>query len=411
MKKVISLLLALAMLSAILCLFAGCGGTSGGSGDEILRFWAYQPASREAQASYKALLEKFEAETGITVQVNFIGKDNYKRSFEQALTSSKKPDIAYLDQPLVSDYAADGVLYDMTADLAANPAFARDRFYEGAYNTVLYGGKAYGLPLNITTTVLLYNKSLLGGDNPVLPQTLGDMLSYEVPAGKALFDGVGSGGYAAWYYHAFLENFGGSFLNEAGTAVAFNDEKGLAAAQFMYDLYGKSPATVTGSSNAFGRGNVMFKLGSGSDIKTISVNHPGLDFGAMLIPPAQAGGTSYSNIGGENLVIINSSEKKEAALKLMEFLLREENAKAIADYTGNFPAVKEYAATEDPRMQVVLNQLDTACARPALPGWIEVNDNHLGDALTYILGAGFDRADIQEKLDEAAARANKTLFD
>ncbi len=407
MKKVISILLAISLLGSILCCLAGCQEEKK---DEVLRFWAYQPASREAQANYKALLEKFTAETGIQVQVNFIGKDNYKRSFEQALTSSKKPDVAYLDQPLVADYAADGVLCDMSQVIASNENFAESRFYTGAFNTVKYEGKCYGVPLNITTTVLLYNKSLLGGDNLVLPKTLNDLLSYTVPAGKALFDGVGSGGYASWYYHAFLENFGGSFINEAGNAVAFNDAKGLAAAQFMYDLYQQSPASITGSSNAFGRGNVMFKLGSGSDIKTISVNHPSLDFGAMLIPPAAEGGTSYSNIGGEDLVIINSSDKKEAAVKLIEFLLREENAQAIADYTGNFPAIKDYAKTDDARMQVVLEQLNTACARPALPGWIEVNDNHIGDALTYILAEGFDRGKIQEKLDEAAQRANNTLF-
>ncbi len=409
MKKLISILLAITLLACTLSMLSACNDTQT-DGDTVLRFWAYQPASREAQANYKALLEKFTAETGIQVQVNFIGKDNYKRSFEQALTSSKKPDVAYLDQPLVADYASNGVLYEMTGEIASNANFAESRFYAGAFNTCKYDGKLYGVPLNITTTVLLYNKSLVGGENAVLPKTLGDMLNYTVPAGKALFDGVGAGGYAAWYYHAFLENFDGSFLNEAGNAVAFNNAQGLAAAQFMYDLYQQSPSTVTGSSNAFGRGNVMFKLGSGSDIKTISVNNPSLDFGAMLIPPAVEGGTSYSNIGGENLVIINSSEKKEAAVKLIEFLLREENAKAIAEYTGNFPAISEYASADDPRMQVVMDQLKTACARPALPGWIEVNDNHIGDALTYILGEGFRREDIQAKLDEAAQRANNTLF-
>ena len=184
----------------------------------------------------------------------------------------------------------------------------------------------------------------------------------------------------------------------------------------LRDMYNLSPANLRNATNAFGNGNAMFKLGSSSDIENIG-NAFTIDFGVTAFPPQTEGGTSYSNIGGENLVILDASKNRTDAEALIAFLLREENMQKIAEYTGNFAAVKEYAvvAEDDPyaaQKQVVLQQLDTAQARPSVAGWLYVNDSYLATALESILAedqAAITAAEIGAFLDTAAQQAASYL--
>lgn len=125
----------------------------------------------------------------------------------------------------------------------------------------------------------------------------------------------------------------------------------------------------------------------------------------MLIPPKEEGGTSYSNIGGENLVVYSASEKQDDAFKFVEYLSKVENSEKVAQYTGNFSSIKELAKTDNTLKAVVLEQLNTAVARPQLNGWLEVNDNYLASALEKIINGD----DIQKNLDEAVNTANSAL--
>lgn len=396
MKKLLILFLGVTTLFGL----AGCGSTS----SDTLSFWAYQPSTTEDLTEFKELIAEFTAETGIKVNPNFVAKDNYKRTLNSALSSSKKPDVSFLDQPMIADYAADGTLADITSLLTAD-IFDKDNYFDGAYDTTIYNEKRFGVPLNVTTSVLFYNKSLVSVEN--VPTTLEEMLNLNVASDKALFEGIGTGGYAAWYFQVFLENFGGQLIDIENKNVTFNNTQGQEAAKYIQDLYAKSPKNIRDSNNAFGNGNVMFKLGSSSDIETLQKSFPGLDFGVTLIPSGSTT-TSYSNIGGENLVVFNHSDLKEEAVQLIEFLMEKENNQKICDYTGNLSSIKDYAETTDELEQVVINQLATACARPSIADWITVNDNYIGAALEFILADS--PQDIKEKLDFAAQQANSLLF-
>lgn len=396
MKKL--LVLFLGAITAV-----GLTGCSGESSD-TLSFWAYQPSTTQDLNEFKDLINEFTEETGIKVNPNFVAKDNYKRTLNSALSSSKKPDVAFLDQPMIADYASDRTLADIT-DLLTSDIFDEDNYFEGAYNTTIYNGKRYGVPLNVTTSVLFYNKDLVSEND--VPTTLNEMLSLTVPNDKALFEGIGTGGYAAWYFQVFLENFGGQLVDVENQEVTFNNEQGQTAAKYIQDLYAKSPKSIRDTSNAFGNGKVMFKLGSSSDIETLQKSFPGLEFGVSLIPTGTEN-TSYSNIGGENLVVFDHSELKSEAVQLIEFLMEKENNLKICEYTGNLSSIVSYAESTDPLEAVVIQQLNTACARPSVSNWITVNDSYIGAALEFILSD--NPQDIKEKLDFAAKQANSLLF-
>lgn len=407
-RKILTAVFAALMTCAVsLGALVGCGES------DTLSFWAYEPSSAEDITGLRSLVQEFTDETGVAVNLNLVPKDNYNTAFNTALVGNKRPDVAYLDQPLIADFAADGTLAELSPFYTANGLTGED-FFAGAYDTVEYDGGVYGVPLTMTTTVLFYNKEYVSE----LPASWADWLALgqNRPADTALFDGIGSGGYASWYFQAFLSNVGGTLMDASNRTVTFNSDQGVAAAQMLRDMYNLSPANLRNATNAFGNGNAMFKLGSSSDIENIG-NAFTIDFGVTAFPPQTAGSTSYSNIGGENLVILDGTKKRDDAEALVAFLLREENMQKIAEYTGNFAAVKEYAvvAEDDPyaaMKQVVLQQLDTAQARPSVAGWLYINDNYLATALESILAedqSAITAEAIGGLLDTAAQQATSYL--
>lgn len=408
LKKALSIALVGAMAVTTMIGFTGCGSDSESESDSNeLAFWAYEPQSLEDKKDFESLIAKFADETGVKVKVSFVPKDSFNTKLNSALANGKGPDISYLDQPRMAEFGSDGTLVDLTDKISKSETISQDKFFESAYDTCLIDGKTYGVPLTITTSVFLYNKKLVNENN--LPKDWDDMLKIakEVAANptKAAFDGIGSGGYASWYFQAFLSCAGGSYTNDDLTDLTFNDQHGVDACQFLVDLYSYSPEEIRNSTSAFGNGNVAFTLGGGSDIDSLQTNFPDLDFGAMMIVPQKEGGTSYSNIGGENLVVYSSSKKQDAAFQFIEFLSKDENSEKVAKYTGNFSSLTALAKTDNKLKEVVLKQLETAVARPQINGWLEVNDNYLASALETILNGG----EIKKNLDDAVSTSKAAL--
>ena len=409
MKKITSLLIVIMLCFGL----AGCGssddgkGTDGESADAgTLTFWAYEPQSIADKEAYQELIKEFSEKSGITVKVSFIPKDSFNTKLNSAIANGKQPDISYLDQPQIAEYVQDEILLEIT-DIF-DGGLKKEDFFSSALETNCIDGKYYGVPLNITTSVLLYNKDMVSESD--LPKDWAGWVELckgiaENPT-KAAFEGIGTGGYCSWYFQAFLNSAGGSLTNEAQDKITFDDEKGMIAGKLIKQLYEYSPLEVRNSTSSFGNGNVAFKLGGGSDIDSLEANFPTLNFGAAAIPPYESGGISYSNIGGENLVVYAQSSNQKDAKRLVEFLSQEENAAKVAKYTGNFSALKNIADTENPKKQVVLKQLETAVARPQLSGWITVNDSYLATAIENIINGD----DIEKNLETAAKQAEALIF-
>ncbi len=403
LKRVVGVALIAVMAVSTMVGFSGCKKKD----SDTLAFWAYEPQSLEDKEQFEELIAAFTKKTGIKVKVSFVPKDSFNTKLTSAIANKKGPDVSYLDQPRMAEFGSKDQLVDLTKKISESKVISADKFFPSAYETCMIGDETFGVPLTLTTSVILYNKNLVSENN--LPKDWDDMrqIAKEVAGNptKAAFAGIGTGGYASWYFQAFLCSAGGNFTNEEQTKLTFNEQAGVDACQFLVDLYNCSPEEVRNSASAFGNGNAAFTIGGGSDIDSLRTNFPDLQFGAMLIPPMTEGGTSYSNIGGENLVVYKNSKKQDQAFQLIEFLSDADNSKKIAEYTGNFSAIKELAVTDDEAKKVVLEQLNTAVARPQLAKWLEVNDNYLASSLETILNGG----EIKKNLDDAVSTASAAL--
>lgn len=415
MKKVITMMLVFALALGLMIPLAGCSKDD--SGDNTLRLMVYSPENDSAKTAYKEMIARFTEETGIAVTVNFVPKDNYNTKLNTSFkTADNAPDVFFLDQPTLADYADKCMNLDegfFAAD--GEDGLHLSDFYQVAVDTVQYNGSTLAVPFSLTTSILLYNTELVDE----VPENWEQWRNMTVESGNALFGGIGSGGYASWYFQAFLKSAGGDMVS--GEEVVFNNAKGYTAASMLVDLYAKSPKDVRESANAFTNGKVMFVLAHNSDIMNYYSANPSFfenNLGATLFIPQESNGTSYSNIGGENIAINKNTDMPEAAKELVKFLLREENIDTAI--SNNFSAIKEYAKVRTENsitgeayseklqevLSVVLNQLETASARPVVKGWVKVNDNYLGNALSEILDSD---KDIQEALNAAQQQASQVV--
>ncbi len=416
-RKIVYLLVAILLIGALCTLLTACNNDNDDT--DSITLMVYQPANDSAKNTYEEMIKEFTKESGVKVKIRFVPKDEYNTKLKTNFKTPKnKPDVFYLDQPMLADYA-DLCLNLNTGFYAAEgeEGLHVSDFFDVAMDTVKYNGDILAVPFSLTTSVLLYNTKLVSS----VPKSWDEWRNMAVPDGKALFGGIGTGGYASWYFQAFLKSAGGDMIS-ADNKVIFNNAQGVAAAEMVRNLYKKSSKNIRESANAFTNGNVMFTLAHNSDIFNAYTNNPTFfenDLGATLFIPQNEGGASYSNIGGENFAIYKDSKNIDACKQLVNFLLREENVdKAIST---NFSAIKAYAKVRETDvttgavysakfkqvMGVVLQQLDYASARPQVKNWMKVNDDYLSTALSEILDD--NKANIQTCLDRAQNQATKVL--
>ncbi len=410
MKKNLFSKIGMFALATVLTL-SSCGNSSnessGGSEEnKKIVFWAYEGASIEGEKILEDVIADFEAKTNIEVEVLAVPRADFATKLASSIAVGQGPDIAYMDQPDVSRYAADGLLVDYTDKMSDINV---DDYYEGAYETNVIDGKLYGLPLNHTTVAIFYNKDLVDGPASTWDEWIADSKKvFEDNNGEvAAFEQMWGGGGGAWLFPAFVHSGGGSMVNEDETAVTFGEQAGVDAVNLILDIYEYSPHEIRTASNAFMNGLVAYKLSGPWEIGAF--DEAGLNYGVMKIP-SKDGGIQYSNIGGENVVAFKDGQDSDSAWELMKYLTSSDVNSEIVKVTGNYPAnknsdISEYLAHEG--YSVFFEQLETAVPRPAkIVNWTKINDDYIGAALDKALVDGEDPATV---LKEAQDSANEIL--
>ena len=111
LKKAVSALLCVTMVSA---LAVGCGSSgkksSGGDDKESLEVW--MPPLSENQDDkeiWNKILEPFEKEHNVKVNVEIIPWGNYEEKYLTGVTSGEGPDVGYMYMEMLGDFIDSGV--------------------------------------------------------------------------------------------------------------------------------------------------------------------------------------------------------------------------------------------------------------------------------------------------------------
>ena len=350
---------------------SGCGGGGEeGGGEGAYTMWSYfQGSAKEAVNTH---IQSFmKANPGVTIKHRYVPFDSLKQKLLQGATTGQLPDIVIIDDPDHSSFAEIGIFADLTQQIKE---WGRaDVFLEAPYQTSLWQGKNYGLPMVSNCIVLWYDKDLLD-QTGVSPPTNWDE------------------------------------LRKTAAALATGDRHGLA---------------VSGIQSEEGTFQWLpFLWQSGADIPTINsaggkaalglwvdmVNNGSMSRGILNWTQADVLNEFMHRraammVNGESLAITTSAKNPDAAWDFIKWIEQPDNFKQLQIDTGNLPSQKPLLNdpywSKDPVYSVFAQQLLVAKPRAYGPNYPKIS-SAIQDAMQAAISG-------QSSVDDALAQAQKEI--
>jgi multiple sugar transport system substrate-binding protein len=413
------LILALALVVAVAATAAAAGARVHATRSvTTITFWhayATNAASPELQRLTKIVIPRFEK---LNPSIKVVQVPFDYNSLQQKLTTSVAggtlPDVIRSDIAWVPQYAKLGAFAPLDKAMPDFTSLAK-KTYPGSLATNFYKGHYYGLPLDTNTRVEMYNTAALasaGITSP--PRTFADLRA-DAPKLKAkgiyLFADSGTGG---WNVLPWIWSGGGSLTNSTYTKATgyLNSPKTVAAVQLLVDLYkaGAIPSLMTGDQGAVGTedGLATAKYATILDgpwmFPIFRSAYPNFHLQTALVPAGPGG--SISVVGGEDIVMAQSSKHKQAAEQFIRFMLSPWAQTQMA-HAGQMPVrtdVSKQLTKINSYYAIFEKQLKTARPRTPSPNWPQI-DTILGNAVATAMKSGNTKA----ALDSAAQQIDGLL--
>lgn len=381
-----------------------------------VEFWtAYNTVSPEFATLTDELIPAFnERYPNVEIDAQALPYDELRQKLLTGIAGGQTPDLLRADIIWVPEFAELGALARLD-ELMPDFADFESAVYPGPLATNLYDGGYYGLPLDTNTRVLFYNQDVFDAAGIEAAPTTFE----EFQAACAKVEALGNdtscfaeGGTGAWNVLPWIWSNGGSITNpEYTTATGFlNSAETVAAVTMLRDMLeaGTLSESILGggiaTSDAIGQAQTAMIVDGPWMPPIFAEQFPDLNYGLSTLPAGPGG--SVSVVGGEDIVLFEASENKEAALAFLRFLLSEEAQLAMGK-VGQMPVLQSLAGHPDlpdyyPAFQT---QLETAQPRTPSPAWPKI-DEAISTAVQKVLRG---EEEPQAALDEAAATVDELL--
>lgn len=331
---------------------AGCapsadGGSGGADGDVTIEFaqW-WEPELPDGE--FRALIDEFEeANPGITVKLVSGPYASTKEQLFAGAASGTMPDVVGLDGAWVNDFASQGVIADLSALMEEN-----DYDDSELASQIQVDGSTYMIPVVNFVYPMFTNDDLLAQAGVNAPPT--NRTEFADAAGKVSALG---GDVSGWVLPLSLESpngvqndvmswvwaSGGSMLKD-GKPDLTNDDV-TSAVEYIGDLWdagviaaGSFTMKEQDKVEEFTNGRAGMMIDSLAHINLIRETNPDLQFSISAIP-AEDGydgerGIPYASWG---IGVAENSEHKDAAFKLVSYLMSEQTNSELSTMAKAFP--------------------------------------------------------------------------
>ncbi|MGC4107849.1 MAG: extracellular solute-binding protein [Thermomicrobiales bacterium] len=281
------------------------------------------------------------------------------------------PDLCVGNRGLLAERDALGLFEDLAPYLAdADVAFELDRdvLPSSVQEVRLGNGRVVGLPLETTVRVLAYNRTALtdaGVDlaewDPVHgPAAFGRLA--EVAQGLDLVDA--SGAYERLGYlpgfgedtpYQYFQSWGASYWDDEHCAFTLDTPEARGAIDWVR-AYGqhfdgskldafivRNGGVAVPAGTPFLKGEIVFALVRGEDLRSIAALDPDFEVGATFVPVPASGAPSRSWATGNALSLMTGARNPQAAVRFMAHMV---NADVLGQYClalGSLPSRKQEA--------------------------------------------------------------------
>jgi multiple sugar transport system substrate-binding protein len=376
-------------------------GAACGEGATEVKFWtSHTPPDSDVLAK---IVDAFNtANPDICVKMTIVpGAETDVAKLITAIRGGAAPDVYMADRFTVPQRAAEGVLAELPADVAA----LKDQHLEFAWNETQFQGKTYAIPFDTDARALWYNKDLItaAGEDPAqldiskgaptieLVNKIADKISKKDASGN--YDVIGwlpggpheggtPGAFDQGWHYTWGFAFGGKFADTATCKVTPTDPGVVAGYQFLYDwAKERDPQAITrwvstnlppnppAQSNPLWTQKLGMTISGDWRIAEQAKYAPTGNYGFTYIPVPKAGDTSATWAGGWSMALIPDSKVEAQAIKFMTYIAGPEGQKVYTKDSTHLPTIKallDDASLYDEQHKTFLDLLDVALNRPPL---------------------------------------------
>ena len=330
-----------AAAAALTLTVTGCTGQApqsddgGGDGQaQSIKYLIEEPEDAAAIEALEAHVAEFEEESGITVEIDTLPFDTMRTVLQTQLRSGEGPDVfAWGSGPGFGGALAEaGLVYDMTQ---AYEDFDWQVF-DSAKERVTVDGKLYGVPGELETIGIFYNKDIFAELDLEEPQSISDLQAASDAIVEAGMIPMAVGDKEGWEGGHLLSMALSSAVGSEGMEQRFAGDESWDSPEVVEALdfwrtaeqegyLPKSPTSVDYDNSLS-----LYYSGEAAMVPTgswlVGEIDDNTDFETGYIPfPAPDGPGIYAGGLGSGPYISAGTSKTDAALEFVDFLASEEH--------------------------------------------------------------------------------------
>lgn len=325
----------------------GGGGGDGGSGPVTISYGVWDDTQGKVM---QQIADKFhEAHPDITVKVQITPWDQYWTKLQTAATGGAAPDVFWMNESNFATYASGGVLANLSDKLDGSE-IDMSNYIDIQTEAYTFDGSVYGIPKDIDSIGLWYNKALFaaaGIAEPTGDWTWDDM----VAAAQKLTDpskgqyGIVAQSAPQQSYYSTIPQTGGQVISDDKKSSGYDTPEAIKGVQVWVDLvnkYNVSPTlqqmTDTDADTWFTSGKAaMIFEGSWAAAEFKEIPYAAENANVAPMPKLDQPGGVSNGLGN---VMSAKSEQPEAAWEFLQYLGSKEAETAQADAGIVMPAYK-----------------------------------------------------------------------
>ncbi len=355
------------LLLSVVCIFcsAGCASKQSAETAATVTVWHWMT---DREPAFQELAKRYEAKTGTKVDFQlYAPSDAYSQKVRAAAQGNTLPDIFGIlgEKRDFSSFIKAGFILDLTPYMEENSGSWKNSFFAKALavnefaDGNSYGVKAgfYGVPIDIMTIQMLYNKNLLKklGFNPNKPPaTFQEFLDIGKKLKEAKMQGLVSGWGEVWMIDCLANNYAFNIMGEKKVIatirgeVPYTDPDWIKVLSLFKDMQ-ESGVLANGlvtminktAEQLFANEKAVFAFNGSWCVNVYKGMNPTLEYGAML-PPAASNNYPMAIWGGagSSFMVNARSNRKEEAVKFLKWLTDRDQQAYLSETTNNLPANK-----------------------------------------------------------------------
>ena len=351
--------------------------------------WGSSPSETSA---LKDAIATFETRNP-TIKVELIVDNDHGAQMAARFASKTPNDVFYLDAGIAQDWAAQGVLLDLTPSITA-AKFSLTPFNASYLKPFQNGGKLYGLPKDANPLVLEGNKALMAKAGiKALPKTIAEFATHS----KALMakgitpmcvdaDINRLGAYFVAFGGGLASNTNKSLLSSAGTKAGLE----WAMGNYKSGAF-KTPAQLSAgwAGEAFGKAKCAYTMEGAWLDPYLKDSFPAVYkqlIKGQLPTAKQAGSLAFTAA----YAIGKDSPNPKEAWTFIEYMTGARGMTVWTSYGVAIPSRSDVATPLGYEVNGVAAGMKTTITTPAFKGWGDVVGAFNNEAKKQIQDKNFD---------------------